>query len=356
MKISGINKKIIKDIENSIHKKTEELNINASFEPKDFLIFGAVTDDNKNVLEIDIFSKIEVLLYNSDEKYDIKEFSDENSDFYDGEILAQNDLNAALRDNVFHKDLKINLHCALNEFNEVFPEQEGFELDSFIDVQTMKRKKQIEKELREDIKPNVTNSDEVRKMFSDLGYKQRNEPEMQMLKCQRLLGGGVVSHLIEHVGDLTHRLSENTFSETGDLDGTLQFVEPKVKRALITLKNGYGFLREHDDNLTSNYKAFKDVGNITDSFEEWNNKINDMLSDYSLKHSELPVYNEAQYYAREAAVELGKLNIEKTIEHLELLDDIIESGEYLKVVSKCEPNGYKPEVKKKKKQTKKNKI
>lgn len=354
MKISEINKTLIKKLESKIYEKSEELKINASFDKNEFLIFGAVKDDEKNVLEIDVFSKIEILLYNSDDKYNIQEFSGDNTDFYDGELLAESDLNSSLLDNVFYKDLKVNLHCNLHDFNAIFPDKESFELDSFIDVVIMKRKKEIEKELKEDSKPNVTNSEQVRELFSELGHKQRDLPESQMLKCQRVLGGGVVSHLIEHVGDLTHRLSENTFSSTGDLEGTLEFVEPKIKRALTALKNGYGFLKEHDDNLQSNYKAFKDVGHITDSFEDWNIQINEMLSDYSLKHSNLPVYNKAQYHAREAAVELGKLNVEKTIEHLETLNDIIESGEYLKIVSTCEPTGYKPE--KKKKQTNKNRL
>jgi hypothetical protein len=161
------------------------------------------------------------------------------------------------------------------------------------------------------------NSIEVRELFAELGYKQRNEPEVQMLSCQRKMGGGVLSHMIEHIGDLTHRMSESIFSSTGDLSGTLEYVSPKVKRGLMALKNEYGFGREHNDNMISNYNVDFQNGKTKLSFEDWNKEVNDMLNEYSNKHSELTVYNKAQYSAREAAVELGRLNFDKAIEHLE---------------------------------------
>lgn len=355
MDINEIDKKLIKNIEDGLYDAMRELDISCDFDKNDFLIFGAQKDENNKLEEIDIFVHNTIRLYSSSEKYNIKELSDDSS-FYDGERLANNDINEFLKNKSFFNDLKVNVFSSLEEFDDVFPNQDSFNLSDFIDIQLIKRKKETVKKLETSDKPNVVNSEEVRKLFSELGYKQRGLPEAQMLKCQRFIGGGVVSHLIEHVGDLTHRLSENIFSSSGDLEGTLEFVNPKVKKAITVLKSEYGFLKEHDENLISNYHAYKDTNGISAEFDEWKTETNNMLLDYSQKHSELPVYNEAQYLAREAAVELGRLNIDKTVKHLEKLNDIIDNGNYLKSISECEVSGYKPKADLKNKKNRKYKI
>ena len=47
------------------------------------------------------------------------------------------------------------------------------------------------------------------KAFFELADSQRGTPEQAMLKVTRLIGGGVYGYVAEHVGDLTHRMSEN---------------------------------------------------------------------------------------------------------------------------------------------------
>ena len=86
--------------------------------------------------------------------------------------------------------------------------------------------------------------------FNELAQAQRGEPENAMLRCQmHPLGGGVHTLALEHVGDLTHRMSENF----AFLQGQYGNVKEKVDKTLNWLNSGYGFRREMFENMQKNY-------------------------------------------------------------------------------------------------------
>src|SRR3954463_3890963 len=81
--------------------------------------------------------------------------------------------------------------------------------------------------------------------FFALASAQRNLPEKAMLQFQHAMGGGIMSSATEHIGDLTHRMSEkNTFRSAG-----YEYVKEKVVKCLRWLTNPYGFEREFEENI-----------------------------------------------------------------------------------------------------------
>jgi len=150
----------------------------------------------------------------------------------------------------------------------------------------------------------------TKQQFIDLASLQRDAPEHAMLKVQFAMSGGVISPVVEHVGDLIHRMTEEpTFSSAG-----YEFVKPKVERCLRMLKNGYGFGREFLENITNNARILKQDP------REFKKKIIDALEEYSKEHEQLPTYNRAQKLAQMAAVSLGRLKFSTTIQCLEMLN------------------------------------
>jgi len=157
--------------------------------------------------------------------------------------------------------------------------------------------------------------------FHQLADLQRGEPEMAMLRVQRAMMGGVLNPLVEHVGDLIHRMAErNTFYQAG-----YEYVKEKVEKTLRWLTEPYGFEREMQENIRSNAQ----VEGIDE--EELRYNIYDKLDKYASAHAKLPVYNDAQYYARKAAVSVGGRNFKMAILALRELEKHLGSvGEWVK--------------------------
>ena len=57
-------------------------------------------------------------------------------------------------------------------------------------------------------KPNKPLPQDVIKAFSELAVAQRDKPEEAMIRFTSYFRGGQPSSLLEHVGDLTHRMTE----------------------------------------------------------------------------------------------------------------------------------------------------
>jgi hypothetical protein len=132
--------------------------------------------------------------------------------------------------------------------------------------------------------------------FRELADAQRGAPEMAMVDCQSALGGGVLSAMVEHIGDLTHRMSEHP--EFLPYSG-YEAVKPKIDKGVRVLTSPYGFEREHMENMRSN-ATFGGV-----PFKDHMRRVNSVLNRYAEEHAKLKVYNEAQKLARDAAVALG---------------------------------------------------
>lgn len=163
---------------------------------------------------------------------------------------------------------------------------------------------------------------EVLSAFVALGNAQRygaNSPEQLMVQAQHALGGGVLNFVIEHVGDIPHRMT-HMLGWNPPNDG-YEYVENKVAKTLVVLRNAYGFEREHKQNMANNAKYYKIP------LAEYMTKVNATLTAYANAHAKLPVYNRAQYMAREAAVALGQQNFYRAELYLSGLERMLKTEE-----------------------------
>ena len=114
-----------------------------------------------------------------------------------------------------------------------------------------------------------------------------------MLAIQHYHGGGVLNPTVEHVGDLTHRFSEVIpfgHDQSGD----------KIDKTLRWLTNPYGFAKEHTENMASNAR-YRQIPE-----DKYQQTMEDLLQQYAQAHQQIPVYNEPQWLAKNAAVSLGQ--------------------------------------------------
>jgi hypothetical protein len=152
----------------------------------------------------------------------------------------------------------------------------------------------------------------VASAFEALGFAQRGAPEKAMIACQHYLGGGELNYVIEHVGDLTHRMTQMSLGA----DVNQEQVSDKVGKTLRALKSPYGFQREVDGSI----KSTAEYNGVDES--DYRDGLKPLLDKYAEEHAKLPVYNEAQELARDAAVALGRQQWRTATAKLEALDKI----------------------------------
>lgn len=140
--------------------------------------------------------------------------------------------------------------------------------------------------------PDQPSRQRVIQAFEELGDAQRGEPEMAMLRVQHIMGGGVLNPVVEHVGDITHRMTHMV--RYGTVLG-----REKIHKTYQWLTNAYGFEREMKENIASTAR-YRGVPEKT-----LRDELTRALRAYAAAHQKLPVYNKAQWLAREAAVAVG---------------------------------------------------
>lgn len=158
---------------------------------------------------------------------------------------------------------------------------------------------------RKDLPP-----EDVLVAFDEMAWAQRREPE-EAMKDVQMFHAGLLSHAVEHVGDLTNRMARRDHIEW---DSGIDYVAEKARKILRDLKRPYGFWREHRENVEANVKY---RGNITK--REYDEELDRLLKVYADAHRRLPVYNRAQLAAREAAIALGEQKPKEAERHLEYL-------------------------------------
>lgn len=160
----------------------------------------------------------------------------------------------------------------------------------------------------------------VVKAFIEVGDLQRMEPEEAMRKVQ-LAAGGVLNPVVEHAGDLIHRMTnmlrwqDDSFYRTG-----WEYISDKVKKVLNYLTNN-GFKREILENLESNAEYLgKDP-------QKYKADVFTLLKKYGEEHSKLPVYNRAQWLARQICINIGNEEWASAISFLKELERKCKSPE-----------------------------
>lgn len=141
--------------------------------------------------------------------------------------------------------------------------------------------------------------------FMAIAHQQRGAPEEAMIAVQMYHGGGVLSPVIEHVGDITHRMTH-----WASYSGHAYEIHDKVDKTLRSLTHGYGFAREHHENMVNNAEARGEL------FITHRKKVTQLLEVYAAEHSKIPVYNRPQWLAREAAVALGHQQWQQAVGYL----------------------------------------
>lgn len=169
------------------------------------------------------------------------------------------------------------------------------------------------------------NRSEIDKLFDKTATAQRGEPERAMMQIQLLAGGGVFPWVVEHVGDLTHRMSESFDFFKGGREN----VQDKVEKTLRTLTHRYGFEREMKENFESNYEYRVERGDIDPekvSHAQYVEQIKDLSKAYAAAHRKIPVFNNVQRTARTAAIALGEWNFKLARVALWNLKGLLDDG------------------------------
>ncbi len=162
--------------------------------------------------------------------------------------------------------------------------------------------------------------DKVVDAFEKLADDQRGAPEYAMLQVQKAMGGGVISAAVEHIGDLSQRMSKGVRWGYGGENE----VGKKTDTMLRLITRPYGFAREMEENIRSNANYGKQ------DVEEYRKRIDDALKVYAAEHRKLKVYNRAQFVAREAAVALGEKRYGTVETNLSTLKDMVDSKDWWK--------------------------
>jgi len=137
-----------------------------------------------------------------------------------------------------------------------------------------------------------------------------------MLEVQFALGGGVLHPVVEHGGDILHRMNEWGPRNEYGYDN----IKGKVTRVVDALDDKYGFEREHGENVASNGEDNK---NGRAAYEA---KLNSTLDRYADEHAALPVFNDLQRLAQSAAVAVGRQDWDTARAKFHQLKDELDKG------------------------------
>jgi len=175
--------------------------------------------------------------------------------------------------------------------------------------------------------------------FEELGDLQRGKPESaggaNLHGNQDLFfGNRSWTWLTEHVGDLTHRMTHGVRDGRFGVDE----VSEKVRKTLAELRkpnrdleylerdrSTYDFYRE--DPAQNFAPESRKVSDLPATFEEFRAKKAIAGQEYADAHRELPVYNEAQFHGREAAIAVGEQRLDDAVKHLEVLERQLKTPE-----------------------------
>lgn len=167
-------------------------------------------------------------------------------------------------------------------------------------------------------------------LYGELGYLQRGNPEIAMVRAQHVLGGGVLQFQIEHVGDLTNRMSPKHafgWSWGASLD--------KVEKCLKGLEASYGFRREFFENVQANAVSQNKDPKV------FLQEVKQALAIYASEHEKLlskchcKIHKSACY----AAICLGKLQFEDAAMFLRGIKREISTEQgYANALKQYDPN------------------
>jgi DNA repair ATPase RecN len=144
-----------------------------------------------------------------------------------------------------------------------------------------------------------------------------------MLDIQRSQICQVYGWLAEHVGDLTHRMSEHAEENHAGYHS----VKDKVRKTLRELRLPRGFEFYVMQQIRNNVRAMHEDGEwLGETVESKLEELKALGREYARAHSELPVQNEAQLMARYAAESVGEFKFSAAETFLRRLEKVIDKG------------------------------
>ena len=175
-------------------------------------------------------------------------------------------------------------------------------------------------------------------LFETLASAQRAKPEHAMLQLQHSQIAQEYGWCCEHVGDLTHRMSEK-FSF---FEGNYTICKDKVDKTARALRDPARFQREMLRQIASNVSyvaekvaAGKFYSAATEKLdrafptttEAALSRLEERGRVYAAEHRKLAVFNRVQQQARMAAVKLGEMQFESVHDWLFSLQLALGEGE-----------------------------
>ena len=176
------------------------------------------------------------------------------------------------------------------------------------------------------------------KAFADLANQQRGRPEMAGgggplgSNPHKLHEIGVWLFLTEHVGDLTHRMSQRNCEK---FHFGITMIDEKCRKCIGMLDSRYGCEREIEEQVRANYQYAVKYKNHTGMFEQWRSEWIRSGEIYADEHRKLRVYNKAQYFAREAAIAVGMREYSRASQFLHALHSAV-NGDWEKMAGVVE--------------------
>jgi len=335
-----INRKVVDCINEGVLEFASINEIEGRLE--DITVLG---DNESENVYVEYFAIIE----NSNPKYQVYTFGNEKGGkyegvlSYDGELMIYNELASFLSKKVLN-ETGVELKFEINHTN--IEEIVNYRLANKEDIEDVVRNNEQKKLLLDKLELinsptlNIMNSVEAKEKFVELADQQRGEPESIMINIQKFLGGGILSYNIEHIGDLTHRIAQRIYVNYDSIEAALDDIVGKINNGIGCLSNLNDFTRRHKLELESIFEYKKDRNELegVQDKEGFNDLVEKKLKSYADSHSEIPVYNIFQLYAREAAVNLGLGKYDLTLVNLMEMDKIIKDGDFVKIASSYDPD------------------
>lgn len=162
-------------------------------------------------------------------------------------------------------------------------------------------------------------------LFEALSYAQRGKPEDAMLALQMSDLAQLHGYMAEHIGDLTHRMSESIPFMRGGYGP----VKEKVDRGLRFLLSGNRGIMPFDEDVAqqvaNNVQYLTEHGRPITESQAWD-KIKSLSSSYANEHAKLPVFNQAQEIAQQAAISIGNMKYGDAADYLQDLSLMLDAG------------------------------
>lgn len=158
-------------------------------------------------------------------------------------------------------------------------------------------------------------SKEALDAFKNVSDTQRGRPELAMNQLQMEGAAYELHGVVEHIGDLTHVLTNEAPYGSFRRDRVLS----KIAGQINTLDKPASVINNF---LEQNYRreaefSKRDINEIREVSER-------LLKQYAEEHKKVPVYNRPQFFAREAAVAVGEKRYSDAVDYLKKLRSIAE--------------------------------